>query len=66
LDLIEEEFFYPAFELLSGTLTKQFFALSSMPEALIVVVDIENDFVPEIDSLILTTSFPYIITPLSL
>ena len=63
LNFIEEKLFYPAFKLFSCTLTKQFLALSCMSKTLIIVVDIENDFVPKIDNFILTASFPYILTP---
>lgn len=53
LHLVEEEFFHSALVLLSCAFAEEFFALSCMSQALVVVIDIQDDFVLEIYYLIL-------------
>lgn len=53
MHLVEEEFFYSAFVFFSCALAEKFFALPSMSQALVVVVDIQDDFVLEIHYFIL-------------
>jgi hypothetical protein len=66
LHLIEEQLFNSALELFSSALAEKLLTLSRMAQALVVVIDIEDDLIPEIDSVILAIAFPDLLPPLAL
>lgn len=56
LHLVEEELLHPALVLFSRTLTEQLLAFSRVSQALVVVVDVQDDLVLEIYYLVLVVA----------